>query len=212
MLDMSSIKPILTTPSEILLFSSEWAAHIAANRSTALDTIASDRFIVTSRVVDALTRAIPRIGPTARGVSSDLRCRRRWRRGRRPICWGRGASPMTIKGKAYIAGIFEHPTRLAPDKPVAQLHAEVALGALADAGLTRDDVDGYFCSGDAPGPGPGSMAEYMNLKLRRMDSTEIGGASYITLAAHAAEAIAQICAVPPEHPQNFKQKPVLPVT
>ena len=97
---------------------------------------------------------------------------------------------MTVRGKAYIAGIFEHPTRLAPDKTVAQLHAEVALGALADAGLTRDDVDGYFCSGDAPGPGPASMAEYMNLQLRHMDSTEIGGASYIALAAHAAEAIA----------------------
>src|SRR6185436_19963083 len=63
-------------------------------------------------------------------------------------------------------------------------------GALADAGLTREAVDGYFCSGDAPGPRPASMAAYMNLKLRRMDSTEIGGASYIALAAHAAEAIA----------------------
>ena len=31
---------------------------------------------------------------------------------------------MSIKGKAYIAGIFEHPTRLAKDKSVAQLHAE----------------------------------------------------------------------------------------
>jgi len=41
---------------------------------------------------------------------------------------------MTVRGKAYIAGIFEHPTRLAPDKTVAQHHAEVALGALADAG------------------------------------------------------------------------------
>jgi acetyl-CoA C-acetyltransferase len=49
---------------------------------------------------------------------------------------------MTIKGKAYIAGAYEHPTRLAPDKTVAQLHAEVALGALADAGLSRADVDG----------------------------------------------------------------------
>ena len=97
---------------------------------------------------------------------------------------------MTIKGKAYIAGVFEHPTRLAPDKTVAQLHTEVALGALADAGLTRADVDGYFCSGDAPGPGPASMAEYMNLKLRHVDSTEVGGASYTLLAAHAAAAIA----------------------
>ena len=97
---------------------------------------------------------------------------------------------MTIKGKAYIAGAYEHPTRHAPDKTVAQLHAEVALGALADAGLSRADVDGYFCGGDAPGPGPASMAEYMNLKLRHVDSTELGGASYVALAAHAAEAIA----------------------
>jgi acetyl-CoA C-acetyltransferase len=98
---------------------------------------------------------------------------------------------MTIKGKAYIAGIFEHPTRHAPDNSVAQLHAEVALGALADAGLTRDDIDGFFCAGDAPGPGPASMAEYLNLsKLRHVDSTELGGSSYVALAAHAAEAIA----------------------
>src|SRR6201996_3125702 len=98
---------------------------------------------------------------------------------------------MTIKGKAYIAGAFEHPTRHAPDKSVAQLHAEVALGALADAGLTRDDVDGYFCAGDAPGPGPATMAEYLNLtKLSHVDSTELGGASYVALAGHAAAAIA----------------------
>jgi acetyl-CoA C-acetyltransferase len=97
---------------------------------------------------------------------------------------------MTIKGKAYIAGAYEHPTRHAPDKTVAQLHAEVALGALKDAGLTRDDVDGYFCAGDAPAPGAATMAEYMNLKLRHLDSTELGGTSYVALAAHAAEAIA----------------------
>ena len=97
---------------------------------------------------------------------------------------------MAIKGKAYIAGAFEHPTRHAPDKTVAQLHAEVALGALADAGLTRDDVDGYFCAGDAPGPGPVSLVDYMNLHVRHTDSTDLGGASYVALAAHAAEAIA----------------------
>jgi acetyl-CoA C-acetyltransferase len=97
---------------------------------------------------------------------------------------------MTIKGKAYIAGAFEHPTRKADDKSLAQLHAEVAQGALADAGLTKDDVDGYFCAGDAPGLGPLSMADYMGLKLRHMDSTETGGSSYVIHVAHAAEAIA----------------------
>ena len=63
---------------------------------------------------------------------------------------------MTIKGKAYIAGIYEHPTRHAPDKSTAQLHAEVAKGAIEDAGLTKADIDGYFCAGDAPG---GLMAD-----------------------------------------------------
>jgi len=97
---------------------------------------------------------------------------------------------MSIKGKAYIAGIYEHPTRKADDKSLAQLHAESAKGALEDAGLTRADVDGYFCAGDAPGLGPLSMADYLGLKLRHMDSTDSGGSSYIIHVGHAAEAIA----------------------
>ena len=98
---------------------------------------------------------------------------------------------MSIKGKAYIMGAFEHPTRLAKDKSVAQLHAESALGALRDAGLSRNDVDGYFCAGDAPGLGPLAMADYMNLTLRHLDSTEVGGCSYIAHVSHAAQAIAE---------------------
>ncbi len=97
---------------------------------------------------------------------------------------------MSINGKAYIAGAFEHPTRKATDKSLAQLHAECAKGALEDAGLTKDDVDGYFCAGDAPGLGPLSLADYMGLKVRHMDSTETGGSSYLIHVAHAAEAIA----------------------
>jgi acetyl-CoA C-acetyltransferase len=98
---------------------------------------------------------------------------------------------MSIKGKAYIMGAYEHPTRKAPDKSIPQLHAEMAKGALADAGLAKDDIDGYFCAGDAPGLGPLSMADYMGLtKLRHLDSTDVGGSSYILHVAHAAEAIA----------------------
>jgi acetyl-CoA C-acetyltransferase len=97
---------------------------------------------------------------------------------------------MSLKGAAYIAGAFEHPTRKAPDKSVALLHAECALGALKDAGLSKQDVDGYFCAGDAPGMGPLSMVDYMNLRARHVDATDIGGSSYLMLVAHAAEAIA----------------------
>ena len=97
---------------------------------------------------------------------------------------------MTINGKAYIAGVYEHPTRKATDKSLAQLHAESALGALKDAGLTKDDVDGYFCAGDAPGLGPLSLVDYMGLKLKHLDATETGGSSYVLHVGHAAEAIA----------------------
>ena len=96
---------------------------------------------------------------------------------------------MTIKGKAYIVGAFEHPTRKAPDKSLAELHAECAAGALADAGLAKDDVDGYFCGGDALG-GAASFADYMNLKLRHVDSTDAGGCSPLIHVSHAAQAIA----------------------
>src|SRR5246127_2289616 len=91
---------------------------------------------------------------------------------------------------AYIVGAFEHPLRKAPDKSVAQLHAEVARGALADAGLSKDDIDRYFCACDAPGVGPMSLVEYLNLKPRHVDATETGGSSYLIHVAHAAQAIA----------------------
>jgi acetyl-CoA C-acetyltransferase len=96
---------------------------------------------------------------------------------------------MSIRGAAFIAGAYEHPDRFIPDKPVEQVHAEVAAGALADAGLTFADVDAYYCAGDAPGMGGVGMADYMGLKLTQMDSTETGGSSYVVHVGHAAEAI-----------------------
>lgn len=98
---------------------------------------------------------------------------------------------MGINGKAYIAGIYEHPSRQVLDKTLPQLHAEIAKGVLEDAGLTKDQVDAYFCAGDAPGLGPINMIEYLGLNnVRHMDSTETGGSSYIVHVNHAAQAIA----------------------
>ena len=97
---------------------------------------------------------------------------------------------MTIKGKAFIAGVYEHPTRKAEGIPIAQIHAEVARGALDDAGLTLQDVDAYYCAGDAPGLGGLSIAEYLGIQPRHIDTTETGGSSYIVHVNHAAQAIA----------------------
>jgi acetyl-CoA C-acetyltransferase len=97
---------------------------------------------------------------------------------------------MSLNGKACIVGAYEHPTRQADGLSVVRLHADVARGALADAGLGKDDIDGYFCAGDAPGLGTTTVAEYLGLKLRHVDSTECGGSAPILHVAHAAEAIA----------------------
>lgn len=97
---------------------------------------------------------------------------------------------MSLNGSAYIVGAYEHPTRKADTQSVLRLHADVARGALADAGLSRDDIDGYFCAGDAPGLGTATVAEYLGLKLRHLDSTECGGSAPILHVAHAAAAIA----------------------
>src|SRR3954467_9351324 len=104
---------------------------------------------------------------------------------------GEDRPAMSIKGKAYIVGIYEHPTRLATDKTIPQLHAESARGALEDAGLTKNDIDGYFCAaGDTPGLGALSMIDYLGLKLKHIDSTDVGGSSYLLQVGHVAEAIA----------------------
>lgn len=97
---------------------------------------------------------------------------------------------MSLNGSACIVGAYEHPTRKADDLSVVRLHADVAKGALEDAGLSKSDIDGYFCAGDAPGLGTTTVAEYLGLKLRHVDSTECGGSAPILHVAHAAEAIA----------------------
>ncbi len=97
---------------------------------------------------------------------------------------------MTFTDRAFIAGVFEHPTRKAADKSLAQLHAEVAAGALADAGLTLDDVDGYFVAGDNTNLYPLSMVDYLGLKLKVLGATDTGGSAYVSHVGQAMDAIA----------------------
>lgn len=91
---------------------------------------------------------------------------------------------------AYIAGVFEHPARVIPDRTVHQIHADVARGAVADAGLTLSDVDGYLGGTETPGFFGITIAEYLGLDVTYLDSTDTGGSSAIVHVGHAASAIA----------------------
>jgi acetyl-CoA C-acetyltransferase len=90
----------------------------------------------------------------------------------------------------YIAGAFEHPTREAPEKGTMQLHAEVAFGALTDAGVEKADVDGLFTAHKVYLP-PLTIADYLGLNPRYFDTTDSGGSSYIGHLGHAVSAVRQ---------------------
>jgi len=104
---------------------------------------------------------------------------------------------MSLSRAIALAGVFEHPTRWAPSMTEFQIMAECARGALADCGLALRDVDGLFAASMSMGPmGVVSLAEYLNLKPRYLDGTNIGGSSFVAHVSHAAAAIhAGLCEV-----------------
>jgi acetyl-CoA acetyltransferase len=72
------------------------------------------------------------------------------------------------------------------DRSVIQLHAEAALNALADAGLTAADVDGVATAG----PLPLEVSHQLGISPRWLDGTLVGGCSFMLHVRHSAAAIA----------------------
>src|SRR5579883_1261442 len=104
---------------------------------------------------------------------------------------------MSLSRKTAVVGVYEHPTRFAPDKSMFQIMAESIRGALDDCGLTIKDVDGILSAGIGMSPmGIIGLCDYLNLTPNFMDGTNIGGASFVAHVAHAAAAInAGLCEV-----------------
>lgn len=81
-------------------------------------------------------------------------------------------------------------------RPATPLSAQAraAVRALAEAGLAPADVDGLLVTGTWAVPGPGvlptvSVGEYLGIRPRFMDATNIGGSSFESFVAHAAMAV-----------------------
>src|SRR5581483_634486 len=104
---------------------------------------------------------------------------------------------MSLSRKTAVVGVYEHPTRFAPDKSMFQIMAESIRGALDDCGLPIKDVDGILSAGIGMSPmGIIGLCDYLNLTPNFMDGTNIGGASFVAHVAHAAAAInAGLCEV-----------------
>ncbi len=69
-----------------------------------------------------------------------------------------------------------------PHKPALQLHAEASQNALAEAGLSKNHVDGLFTAGLTTS----ELGEYLGIAPRYTDGTHVGGASFVVHLGHAA--------------------------
>jgi len=75
-----------------------------------------------------------------------------------------------------------------PDKTAMALMAQSARRAISDAGLTKDDIDGFGGHGSLLPPV--EVSEYLGLRPTWVDATNVGGSSWEVMARHAADAIA----------------------
>ena len=71
-----------------------------------------------------------------------------------------------------------------------QLHAEAVRNAVADAGVRWEEIDGIFATGGSGRFPAAALAEYLGIRPRYMDSTQMGGSSFLFFVHHALAAIA----------------------
>lgn len=99
-----------------------------------------------------------------------------------------------LSGKFALVGVAESDELgTLPHKSALQLHAEAARNAIADAGLTKNDIDGVFSAGRLFAT---ETAEYLGIRPRYIDGTMVGGCSFLLHVQHAMAAInAGLCEV-----------------
>lgn len=95
---------------------------------------------------------------------------------------GRGTNRVAIVGAALSdCGRVD-------DKTAFELHYQAASRAIADAGLTKDDVDGFGSCGTGM-LAPVEVAEYCGLRPTWVDGTGVGGSAWEFMVEHATAAI-----------------------
>ncbi len=98
-------------------------------------------------------------------------------------------------GGACIVGVAESDLGKVPDKTAVELQAQAARLALLEAGLQMQDVDGIFAHTDDRFSSL-QLAEYLGVKPRYTDTSNVGGMSNIMHIRHAMAALqAGLCEV-----------------
>ena len=92
--------------------------------------------------------------------------------------------------RVAIVGAALSDTGRVDDHSPFRLHQQALSRALDDAGLTKDDVDGFMSTGMGA-LAPVEVAEYLGLRPTYIDSTGVGGSAWEFMAEHAKAAISE---------------------
>lgn len=103
-----------------------------------------------------------------------------------------------LSGRTVIAGAATAGIGFDTDRTVAELMADAAHAAIADAGLHPGDIDAVFAVTPSHWMPSLALADQLGIRARFTDSTNMGGASVVAHVGHAVRAIvtgAASCAV-----------------
>jgi acetyl-CoA acetyltransferase len=104
---------------------------------------------------------------------------------------------LSTRGKAAIVGAAESDLgEVGPGFTPLDLIGQATDRALADAGLNKEDVDGLFSASAYYSMATISAGEYLGIRPRYSDATNMGGSSFVSHLLHAAAALeAGLCEV-----------------
>jgi acetyl-CoA acetyltransferase len=89
-----------------------------------------------------------------------------------------------------VVGVAESDLgQVAPGTTPTDLMAQATRRALADCGLALSDVDAVLCAHTQSRMSALQLCEYLRIRPKYFDSTQIGGSSFVSHLAHAQAAI-----------------------
>ena len=92
---------------------------------------------------------------------------------------------MTLPQVAVVGAAETTELGKVPGMSQLQLHADAALNAFADAGITAKDIDGVATAGESPT----AVAHYLGITPSWVDGTAVGGCSFMIHVRHALAAL-----------------------
>lgn len=97
---------------------------------------------------------------------------------------------MSLRAKAAVVGVAESDLgEVGPGFTPLDLIGQATLRALDDAGLEKDEVDGLFSASPYYHMPTLSVGEYLGIRPRYSDATNVGGSSFVSHLLHAASAV-----------------------